>query len=762
MVGANPNNQAKVQSKILRRMDRFLRSPDKGVPGSRLQKAQLQAQDEEGLLSAEDDLTSAFHGIHQTESVTTVIPEVHNCFDWGTFVNLCAGDSTLYAIEALIAGPQIEKDQVEEYRLRCVKGVQGYDKELYYKLPTPLYKNSDRSWLHCIRVQSQSLLNVFNKVTNYGLGTRPLTFRRPFRYLIHFHDRFKEELQRMEADYFQADYISTHKHSRSNSRRDDLSGRTPNTTLAAPGKSTTIDHSASTANLENLRCYVKFAEKHIMPLADQFAHANYSHSRKIRFTDLWYLFKPGELVYIPTSSLKAFLERRADYFGLPLMNDLKTGAQSSSMHQKIVRLLYTSSGRSDLFDAWADDDPSADENDGHWSERGVFELSCYFLDYDGSSFSSIDCPMTIKYFEGERDIRMLDFYPIRFAPNAESCVNESLSSGLKYVEYLSQKHMSYAGWDVITSPLGEFLPDPITPWNAPQVRCPLYIESEVIIDFKETFNIVPAWQCVGHSEEFRQPWKGREPINLVSKGRDPVLNWSSPDRTTIYSMMDQIMVSDEGIATLEHDAAIARDYYYKSEHVLSHLPSEDHVPVEDDLVLLPNRLFAYALRHRMFFQANIQCLKPIPYQAAAFDQLELPDLYRKTITALMDSHFQRKRNKLHGGLVTQDFIYGKGGSLVIMLHGEPGVGKTATAEAVAQKYRRPLFSITCGDLGVVPAQVEEALSKIFRLSYIWDCVLLLDEADIFLTARNANDLSRNGIVTGELISKYQIESFLTP
>lgn len=86
--------------------------------------------------------------------------------------------------------------------------------------------------------------------------------------------------------------------------------------------------------------------------------------------------------------------------------------------------------------------------------------------------------------------------------------------------------------------------------------------------------------------------------------------------------------------------------------------------------------------------------------------------------------------------------------LVFLLHGVPGVGKTATAEAVAQENKRPLFSITCGDLGIEPVDVERNLTRIFRLASLWDCVLLLDEADIFFTRRTPTDLQRNALVTG--------------
>ncbi|AEO57499.1 hypothetical protein MYCTH_2040766, partial [Thermothelomyces thermophilus ATCC 42464] len=80
-----------------------------------------------------------------------------------------------------------------------------------------------------------------------------------------------------------------------------------------------------------------------------------------------------------------------------------------------------------------------------------------------------------------------------------------------------------------------------------------------------------------------------------------------------------------------------------------------------------------------------------------------------------------------------------GQGLVILLHGAPGVGKTSTAgmykECVAEQFNKPLFHITCGDLGVSASDVESALERSFALASRWDCILLLDEADVFLSAR---------------------------
>lgn len=60
---------------------------------------------------------------------------------------------------------------------------------------------------------------------------------------------------------------------------------------------------------------------------------------------------------------------------------------------------------------------------------------------------------------------------------------------------------------------------------------------------------------------------------------------------------------------------------------------------------------------------------------------------------------------------------------------------------------KPLFVITCGDLGLTPSQVESSLTNVFRLANLWDCVLLLDEADVFLTQRSQDDMNRNALVS---------------
>lgn len=71
----------------------------------------------------------------------------------------------------------------------------------------------------------------------------------------------------------------------------------------------------------------------------------------------------------------------------------------------------------------------------------------------------------------------------------------------------------------------------------------------------------------------------------------------------------------------------------------------------------------------------------------------------------------------------------------MLFSGSPGVGKTATAESIAELLHVPLCIISVGNLGTSAESVESELQDILELASKWNAVLLLDEADI-VSARN--------------------------
>jgi len=73
---------------------------------------------------------------------------------------------------------------------------------------------------------------------------------------------------------------------------------------------------------------------------------------------------------------------------------------------------------------------------------------------------------------------------------------------------------------------------------------------------------------------------------------------------------------------------------------------------------------------------------------------------------------------------------------------------TLNISSVAEIAEKPLYRVTCGDIGTQADAVEKYLQTIMYLGKTWDCVLLLDEADVFLEERTMADLQRNSLVSG--------------
>lgn len=143
-----------------------------------------------------------------------------------------------------------------------------------------------------------------------------------------------------------------------------------------------------------------------------------------------------------------------------------------------------------------------------------------------------------------------------------------------------------------------------------------------------------------------------------------------------------------------------------------------------------------------------------PGENDGFQKLVLPDGHKDIVRALVNTHAARQasaHSKAESGQSRREFdvVRGKGKGVIILLHGAPGVGKTSTAECVAQNVGCPLLPITCGDLGATTAgEVEKNLETFFALARKWGCVLLLDEADVFLAGREKGDIRQTSLVSG--------------
>ncbi|TGJ85217.1 hypothetical protein E0Z10_g3542 [Xylaria hypoxylon] len=92
-------------------------------------------------------------------------------------------------------------------------------------------------------------------------------------------------------------------------------------------------------------------------------------------------------------------------------------------------------------------------------------------------------------------------------------------------------------------------------------------------------------------------------------------------------------------------------------------------------------------------------------------------------------------------------IEGKGRGRIIILHGVPGVGKTYTVECIAEWSGRPLLRLSCAELGLDPVKLESQLQSYLRRAERWKAILLMDEADVYMSSRLSHNPEHTGAVS---------------
>ncbi|KAI1415685.1 hypothetical protein F5Y13DRAFT_156585 [Hypoxylon sp. FL1857] len=165
----------------------------------------------------------------------------------------------------------------------------------------------------------------------------------------------------------------------------------------------------------------------------------------------------------------------------------------------------------------------------------------------------------------------------------------------------------------------------------------------------------------------------------------------------------------------------------------------DEPPSDEFLYLLPETIKGFNLRKKKWVDLEVDKIGDVVWNTRAFESLVLEGKTKRLIQALISDQIETERST--------DLISGKGNGLILLLHGGPGTGKTLTAESVAEIARKPLYPVTCGDIGTEPEEVETYLESVLHLGKIWECVVLLDEADVFLEQRSLEDLRRNALVS---------------
>lgn len=197
-------------------------------------------------------------------------------------------------------------------------------------------------------------------------------------------------------------------------------------------------------------------------------------------------------------------------------------------------------------------------------------------------------------------------------------------------------------------------------------------------------------------------WQGFEMLALGTP--------EMPSRCIVESALE--MTSDDG--------------YYPVRGMVANEESQSRLPFV--------RLFC--LETKGYVYADVDDIHPYDFDTGALRRLHLPpDMH-----SILSRVFTTPVEQMFG-----DLLKGKHGGVVVLASGEPGVGKTLTAEIYAETTSRPLYVLELGELGTQASEVEAGLQRVFTRVTRWNAVLQFDECEIFLSKRGT-DLERSAIV----------------
>ncbi|KAK3373167.1 AAA family ATPase [Lasiosphaeria ovina] len=325
----------------------------------------------------------------------------------------------------------------------------------------------------------------------------------------------------------------------------------------------------------------------------------------------------------------------------------------------------------------------------------ALELIGHFVDYDGEDFGTREHTFKVDQFPGVKSIANLSAIPLQMHPRHEAVLETLTARGRKWESLAGQHLRAYTG-------------------IALDVAGARYnINGQIMVD-THTFHRIEADEAFDLDEEFP-----RLPVASDEEG-------NSAKRNLALETEDWDLVSEGGAAKAKPTLA----------------------PLTDEQCLMASALVrGFSFTEKKFLEFAVDKIREIEWNSECFEQLVLPNQQKELVQALVAEHIQRATAVGAGTRDFDDIIKGKGQGLILVLHGPPGVGKTLTAECVAEFSRRPLYMVSSGDLSNTPSELDEQLARTLDLASTWNAVLLIDEADVFLERRSLHDMERNGLVS---------------
>jgi hypothetical protein len=330
----------------------------------------------------------------------------------------------------------------------------------------------------------------------------------------------------------------------------------------------------------------------------------------------------------------------------------------------------------------------------HCKYGPCFILKCDRIDWDGSKFGYDNSQQLVLPFVGTIKITDLECHPLEFHSDVPKITDTLVARGALFESLAGYHYKAYRGQAIEQQQFGP---------------AKISVDCRIVID------------AFAHGKFNANQTLSLRPLKKVEVNN----NVHSSDSDDEYGYNNRYDDYDS-----DNDAD---DFDIPDTANLVPLTPEE-------LILCTPMIRGYALKIKKWVEFFVDCVTEVRFNEDAFESLVLPKEQKQLILAFAESQVKYKE-------VFDDVISGKGKGVIMLLSGGPGIGKTLTAESVAETMRVPLYMMSAGDLGVGSWQVEENLARVLEMVAKWNAVLLLDECDVFLEARSKEDLDRNRIVS---------------
>ena len=414
-----------------------------------------------------------------------------NPVEWTTFRALRSADAAYFVIDILTEEPRLSDDRWRTSKARTVA--------LTAPNVTVNLESGQGPLPERIRIRSKELIMILARI--HGLKLLPdedgqdkntsLVLLRPFKILSYYDTAIREWQSKLLREHetpnpkVEAQPIMTGALQEPESDADLIDKRDPlNPPTNEEDKGTVEDpngYSMSKTALEHLPRLLEFMDTY---LSSKKTHLNSPGCDKISFSDIWYLFKPGETV---------------------ISNDGK----------QAYRIANISTPSHKGTDRWSVFSASAKDNNSSSADADM-NVSCIYIHFDGKRLGPVLKEFKIRRFDGQKSVTTLEILPLRLyvsrilgSPTQKakfegSAVDDAhvetdaarlkqtlIERGRKFVEVAGVKHMYYAGLTIDTRD---------------------EVESQVVIDFEEAFA----------SENRREKWcpKVTSLVSLASELED--------------------------------------------------------------------------------------------------------------------------------------------------------------------------------------------------------------------------------------------------